>query len=181
LPWALSGYGALLFLGPSAALILPVYAVNVLHIGPEGLGVLFSCFGLGSILGALMLATVGYSVRKGYLYFCGILIWVSALTVFALSHWLWVSMAALVAFGVGQILAGTTTITLLQTRVPEQMRGRVMSLNTLLIMGVRPLGDFPAGALISGIGAPETVLLSVGLVAGYGVFVFLKQPAVRAA
>jgi MFS family permease len=181
LPWALSGYGALLFLGPSAALILPVYAVNVLHIGPEGLGVLFSCFGLGSILGALMLATLGYSVRKGYLYFCGILIWVSALTVFALSHWLWVSMAALVAFGVGQILAGTTTITLLQTRVPEQMRGRVMSLNTLLIMGVRPLGDFPAGALISGIGAPETVLLSAGLVAGYGVFVFLKQPGVRAA
>jgi MFS family permease len=181
LPWALSGYGALLFLGPSAALILPVYAVNVLQVGPERLGLLFSCFGLGSILGALMLATLGYSVRKGYLYFCGILIWVSALTVFALSHWLWVSMAALVAFGVGQILAGTTTITLLQTRVPEQMRGRVMSLNTLLIMGVRPLGDFPAGALISGIGAPETVLLSAGLVAGYGAFVFLRQPAVRAA
>jgi hypothetical protein len=86
-----------------------------------------------------------------------------------------------VAFGVGQILAGTTTITLLQTRVPEQMRGRVMSLNTLLIMGVRPLGDFPAGALISGIGAPETVLLSAGLVAGYGAFVFLRQPAVRTA
>jgi MFS family permease len=181
LPWALSGYGALLFLGPSAALILPVYAVNVLHVGPERLGLLFSCFGLGSILGALMLATLGYSVRKGYLYFWGIVIWVSSLTMFAVSHWLWVSMAALVAFGVAQILAGTTTITLLQTRVPEQMRGRVMSLNTLLIMGVRPLGDFPAGALISGIGAPETVLLSAGLVAGYGAFVFLRQPAVRAA
>ena len=181
LPWVLSGYGALLFLGPSSALILPVYAVNVLHVGPERLGLLFSCFGLGSILGSLMLATLGYRARKGYLYFCGILVWVSALTVFALSHWLWVSMISLVAFGVGQIFTGTTTITLLQTRVPEQMRGRVMSLNTLLIMGVRPLGDFPAGALISAIGAPETVLLSAGLVAGYGALIFLREPAVRGA
>jgi MFS family permease len=181
LPWVLSGYGALLFLGPSSALILPVYAVNVLHVGPERLGLLFSCFGLGSILGSLMLATLGYSVGKGHLYFCGILVWVSALTVFALSHLLWVSMIALVAFGAGQIFTGTTTITLLQTRVPEQMRGRVMSLNTLLIMGVRPLGDFPAGALISAIGAPETVLLSAGLVAGYGALIFLREPAVRGA
>jgi predicted MFS family arabinose efflux permease len=170
-----------LFLGPSSALILPVYAVNVLQVGPERLGLLFSCFGLGSILGSLMLATLGYRARKGYLYFCGILVWVSALTVFALSHWLWVSMISLVAFGVGQIFTGTTTITLLQTRVPEQMRGRVMSLNTLLIMGVRPLGDFPAGALISAIGAPETVLLSAGLVAGYGALIFLREPAVRGA
>jgi MFS family permease len=181
LPWALSGYGALLFLGPSSALILPVYAVNVLHIGPERLGLLFSSFGLGSILGALMLATLGYNVRKGNLYFCGILVWVSSLTVFALSHLLWVSIIALVAFGVGQMFTGTTTITLLQTRVPEQMRGRVMSLNTLLIMGVRPLGDFPAGALISAIGAPETVLFSAGLVAGYGALVSLTRPAIRAA
>ena len=181
LPWVLSGYGALLFLGPSSALILPVYAVNVLQVGPERLGLLFSCFGLGSILGSLMLATLGYSVGKGHLYFCGILVWVSALTVFALSHLLWVSMIALVAFGAGQIFTGTTTITLLQTRVPEQMRGRVMSLNTLLIMGVRPLGDFPAGALISAIGAPETVLLSAGLVAGYGALIFLREPAVRGA
>jgi MFS family permease len=181
LPWALSGYGALLFLGPSTALILPIYAVKVLQVGPERLGVLFSCFGLGSILGALIVATLGYRVRKGHLFFCGILVWVTTLTVFALSRWMWLSMTALVAFGVGQILAGTITITLLQTRVPDEMRGRVMSLNTLLIMGVRPLGDFPAGALISAIGAPETVLLSAGLVAGYGAFVFLRQPAVRTA
>lgn len=49
------------------------------------------------------------------------------------------------------------------------MRGRVMSLNALLIMGVRPLGDFPAGALTAGIGAPGTVLLSAGLVGILGI------------
>jgi len=158
LPWVLAGYGALLCLGPSPALILPVYAEKVLHIGPERLGLLFSSVGLGSILGALIVASLGSDARKGYVYLIGILIWVGALTSFALSGWLWVSMAALLVLGVGQAFAATTTITLLQTRVPEQMRGRVMSLNTLLMMGIRPVGDFPAGALISVIGAPVTVL-----------------------
>jgi predicted MFS family arabinose efflux permease len=181
LPWVLSGYASLLFLGPSPALILPVFAVAVLHLDPEHLGLLFSSSGLGTILGALILASIGDTPRNGYLYFSGVLFWVSALTVFALSGWLWLSMLALVLFGVGQIFAGTTTTTLLQTRVPEQMRGRVMSLNTLLIMGVRPLGDFPAGALISAVGAPETVLLSACLVGGYSALLFLTRPAIRIA
>jgi predicted MFS family arabinose efflux permease len=181
LPWVLSGYASLLFLGPSPALILPVFAVTVLHLDPERLGLLFSSSGLGTILGALILASIGDTARKGYLYFSGVLIWVCALTIFALSGGLWLSMIALVLFGVGQIFAGATTITLLQTRVPEQMRGRVMSLNTLLIMGVRPLGDFPAGALISSVGASETVLLSAGLVGAYSALVFLTRRAIRLA
>jgi MFS family permease len=178
LPWILSGYAALLFLGPSPALILPVYALKVLHVGPERLGLLFSAAGVGTILGALFLASLGSSPRRGPIYLKGIFIWVAALTGFALSGRFWFSMTALLVFGIGQTLAGTTTITLLQTRVPERMRGRVMSLNTLLIMGIRPLGDFPAGALIAGIGAPGTVLLSASLVGIYGLGLAMR-PAIR--
>lgn len=61
------------------------------------------------------------------------------------------------------------------------MRGRVMSLNTLLVMEVRPLGDFPAGALISAIGAPAAVLLRAALVGIYEVGVSLTRPSVRSA
>jgi MFS family permease len=181
LPWVLSGYATLLFLGPSQALILPLYAVKVLHIGPTSLGLLFSSTGLGAIVGALLLASMSGTARtrKGLLYFCGIFVWVGALAMFALSNWLWLSMLALVLFGAGQAFAGTTTVTLLQTRVPAQMRGRVMSLNTMLIMGVRPLGDFPTGALISVIGVQTTVLLSAALVGGYGAFVYLTRRALR--
>ena len=168
----------MLFLGPSSALILPVFAVKILHIGPERLGLLFSSAGVGTILGALFLASLGSNPRRGPTFLAGILVWVAALTGFALSGHFWISMAALLAFGIGQTLAGTTTITLLQTRVPEQMRGRVMSLNTLIIMGVRPLGDFPAGALIAGIGAPGTVLLSASLVGIYGILLAMR-PALR--
>jgi MFS family permease len=178
LPWILSGYAALLFLGPSSALILPVYAVKILHVGPERLGLLFSAAGVGTILGALFLASLGSSPRRGPIYLNAVFVWVAALTAFALSRRFWISMIALLIFGIGQTLAGTTTITLLQTRVPMQMRGRVMSLNTLLIMGIRPLGDFPAGALIAGIGAPATVLLSASLVGIYGLLLAMR-PAVR--
>jgi len=181
LPWILSGYGAMLFFGPSAALILPVYAVNILHIGPERLGLLFSSSGLGAIAGSLLAASMGDVRRKGMLYFAGMLLWVAALAAFAVSEWLWLSMLALAVFGMGQTLAGATTITLLQTRVAGQMRGRMMSLITLLVMGVRPLGDFPAGTLIAVIGGPGTVLLSSAAVGAYGLFVFLTHPTVRSA
>ncbi len=168
LPWVVSGYAALLFLGPSSALLLPVYAVRVLHIGPERLGLLFSAAGVGTIVGALFLASLGSASRRGLIYLSGMFLWVAALTVFAFSTWFWISTATLVFFGFAQTLVGTTTTTLLQTRVAEGMRGRVMSLNTLVIMGVRPLGDFPAGALVATIGAPPTVVLSASLVGLYG-------------
>jgi MFS family permease len=178
LPWILSGYAALLFLGPSLALLLPVYAVKVLRVGPERLGLLFSAAGAGTIVAALFLASLGNDPRRGRIYLTGMFIWVAALTTFGLSREYWLSLAALLVFGIGQTLVGTTTITLLQTLVPEHMRGRMMSLNTLLIMGVRPLGDFPAGALIAGLGAPGTVLLSAGLVGMLGI-VLSTRTAIR--
>jgi MFS family permease len=181
LPWVLFGYGALLCFGPSPALILPVFAVKILNVGPERLGFLFTSVGIGTILGALILASLAGDTRKGRLYVIGILIWGAAVASFALSRNLPLSMAALLVVGLAQTLVATTTITLLQLRVPEQMRGRVMSLNTLLIMGIRPLGDFPAGALISMIGPPAAVLISAGLVGVYAVFVSLARRSIISA
>ena len=148
LPWILSGYGALLFFGPSTSLILPLFALQILHLNPFQVGLLFSAAGLGTIIGALSIATLGDFRYKGWLLLISFLVWAFALLLFALSHVLWLSMLALLLFGLAQNGVGATTITLMQMRVPPQMRGRVMSLNTLFIMGVRPLGDFPAGALI---------------------------------
>jgi hypothetical protein len=70
-------------------------------------------------------------------------------------------------------------ITLLQTRVPRSMSGRVMSINTLLIMGVRPLGDFVAAAAIACFGAPVTATASAALVAALSLAV-AARPSVRA-
>jgi hypothetical protein len=85
----------------------------------------------------------------------------------------------LVLVGLGQMLVTIATITLLQSRVPQQMRGRVMSLNTLLVLGLRPLGDFPASALIGVIGAPATTLVSAVVVGMYSVAIALWGPSLR--
>ncbi len=181
LPWVLSGYGALLFFGPSASLMLPVFATQILHLNPFQVGLLFSAAGLGTVLGALSVASLGdFRYKgKGALLLGSFLLWASALCLFALGRSLWLSMLALLLFGMAQNGVASTTITLMQTRVPPQMRGRVMSLNTLFIMGVRPLGDFPAGALIGLIGGPLTVLISAGIVGIYTLYLLLTRPVIR--
>lgn len=179
LPWILSGYGALLFFGPSTSLILPFFALRILHLNPFQVGLLFSAAGIGTVLGALSIASLGDFQHKGWLLLISFLVWVFALLLFALSHVLWISMIALLLFGIAQNGVGATTITFMQTRVPPQMRGRVMSLNTLFIMGVRPLGDFPASALIGLIGGPITVIISAIIVGGYTLFLLVMRPVIR--
>lgn len=179
LPWVLAGYALLLFLGPSPALMLPVFATDILHLGPFELGLLFTATGVGTIVGALGVASLGNVRHKGRLMLAGLLLWVAGLVLFALSRNLVLSFLGLGLYGLAQNGVAASTITLLQTRVPPSMHGRVMSLNTLLIMGVRPLGDFPAGVLMTAIGAPLAVLASALLVGGYAVYVLLARPSVR--
>ena len=179
LPWILSGYGALLFFGPSNSLILPIFGEQILHLQPAQLGLLFSAAGLGTIVGALGVASLGNFQRKGLLLLFSLLVWTASLLIFALSHLFWLSLLALLLFGIAQNGVGATTITLLQTRVPPQMRGRVMSLNTLLIMGIRPLGDFPASGMIALIGGPLTVLVCTSIVGLYSLYLLVGRPAIR--
>jgi predicted MFS family arabinose efflux permease len=181
LPAAVLAYAALLFFGPSAALMLPLFARQVLRAGPTQLGMLFSAIGAGTVVGALIVASLGDVRFKGQLVFGAILLWMAALGAFGLSGSLRVAVPALFLLGAAQNTAGATTITLLQTRVPPDMRGRAMSLNTLLIMCVRPLGDFPAGIAIAGLGLQPTVLLSVLIVGVAWLAILAGCPAVRSA
>ena len=100
--------------------------------------------------------------------------------IFAFSRFFWLSLLALLLFGIAQNGVGATVITLAQLRVPPQMRGRVMSLNTLLIMGVRPLGDFPASGMIALVGGPLTVLICAAIVGVYSFYLLIGKPVIRA-
>jgi len=179
LPGVMAGYGALLFLGPSPAVMLPIFALRVLHLSAAQMGFLFSALGVGTILGGLAVASLGDFRYKGRLFLAAVLIWSAALGAFAASTAVWLSVAALLVLGAAQNAAGATAVTLMQTRVPAQMRGRIMSLNTLLVMGVRPLGDFPAGALIGAMGGPLTAGVSAALTGVYGVFLAVRRQGLR--
>ena len=179
LPWVLSGYGALLFFGPSNTLILPIFATQILHLNPFQLGLLFSAAGLGTLSGAFIIASLGDFKYKGVLLLVSFFLWTSSLIIFAVSHTLWLSLLALLIFGISQNGVGATVITLAQLRVAPQMRGRVMSLNTLLIMGVRPLGDFPASGMITLVGGPLTVFICALIVGGYSLYLLIGRPVIR--
>jgi MFS family permease len=180
LPWLLAVYGALLFFGPSPALLLPVMGTHVLHLDAVRLGILFAGSGAGTVLGGLGLASAANPARKARISLTSALLWGASLFGFAMSRSFAPALAALLFVGVFQVGVSATTITLLQTRVPRNMIGRVMSLNTLLIMGVRPLGDFLAAAVIARYGAPFTATASAALVAAMSLSV-ATRPSVRRA
>jgi MFS family permease len=179
LPWLLAVYGALLFLGPSSTLLLPVMGTRVLHLTPLQLGISFAASGVGTIAGGLGLASLTNPSHKARILLGSALLWAMALFGFAGSQSFTTVLTTLLLVGVFQVGVSATMITLLQTRVPRSMSGRVMSINTLLIMGVRPLGDFFAAAVIGRFGAPFTATASAALVAAMSLAVAARR-SVRA-
>ena len=170
LTWAVSGYALLLFVAPSMQLLLPVLADHVLHVGPAWLGLLFAAFGAGSIGGALLIPWLASIGRADRVYLGGLAVWVGALASIAGTRQMSVYLIALVFLGGAQSAVSTLTVTMLQGRVAQQMRGRMMSLQTLLNMGLRPLGDFPLSVLIAQVGAPAAAGISAALVGGYSIY-----------
>jgi len=167
LPSVVSGYAALLFLGPSVILTVPIFTRQILHAGPSQLGWLFSAVGSGTVAGALLLASLGDPGHKDRLAIGSMLLGTLALAAFGWAGIFSYGAVSLFVFGIAQNAAGATTMTLLQTRVPPEMRGRAMSLNTLLVMCIRPLGDFPAGAVMGWLGFRNSMLASataIGLI-----------------
>lgn len=175
LPWLISGYGAVLFFGPSVSLILPIFAQRVLHLDNVGLGWLFTAVGLGNILGGLTVASVKKLEHQGRVFLGAVVGWVAALVALGLSHNLWGAMAALFVFGIALNVVQSVAIAMMQGRVEERLRGRLMSVNTLLMMGLRPLGDFPAGALATAIGPGGVVLVGAGAVALFTGFLWTRK------
>ena len=167
-------YGVMLFAGPSLPLLLPVLALNVLQVDARALGVLFSAVGIGAVLGVLLLASVPGTVRKQLLVYAALAIWTASLLAIGFSRSPLLTFAALVLFGGAQSVVGAITATLLQARLPGEKRGRAMSLNSLLVMGVRPLGDFPAGALISLAGAPFTAACGSAMVGALSLVLIVR-------
>jgi len=171
-------YAVLLFVAPSQALLVPIFVTSVLHRGAQQLGFLFAASGLGTVVGSLVVASFGDYPRKGRILVSANAVWVMALALFALSRSFASSFAMLFLMAAAQSVFMTLVITLMQGSVDARMRGRIMSLNTLLMMGVRPLGDFPVSVATSFFGIANAALLSASVVAVAGALVFSLRPAI---
>lgn len=146
--------------------LMPIFADRILHGGARGLGILMGATGIGALLGALTLATrTGvYGLGRWVTFSCaGFAV---SLVVFAFSRNFWVSTVLLVPVGFCMMLEMSSSNTLIQAMVPDELRGRVMSVYSMMFMGMAPFGALFGGSLADKIGAPLTV--SIGAIACLG-------------
>jgi MFS family permease len=161
-------------MGIPFTVLMPIFAAQVLQGGPHTLGFLMGAMGVGSLFSALTLV-LRKSVR-GLLKMIPIAAasFGTGLVLFGLSHVLWISMTMLLLVGFGMMQGLTASNTIIQTIVPEDKRGRVMSYYTVAFVGMAPFGSLMAGALARAIGAPWTVIIS-GISCILGAAWFLTQ------
>jgi MFS family permease len=155
---------AVLFGGVVA--LLPIYARDILQTGPWGLGVLRAAPALGALLTTVVLARQPIARRVGMRMFQAVIIYGVATVVFSLSHWMWLSVAALALLGAADTVSVVIRFSLVQLATPNEMRGRVGAVNFLFINASNNLGQFESGVTAALFGAmPAAVLGGVATVA----------------
>ncbi len=148
---------AVLFGGATA--LLPVYAADVLHVGPEGLGLLRTAPGVGAVLCGLAIGVVPISRHAGRWMFGGVVVFGVATIVFGLSHNFWLSVAALAAMGVGDMVSVYIRHLLVQLETPDAIRGRVSAVNAVFIGASNELGEFESGLTAAWFGVVPAVVV----------------------
>ncbi len=160
--------------GMSYAVLMPVFARDILGGGPHTLGFLLGAVGVGALSGALYLASRKTIRGLGRIIAIGIFAFGFGVIAFSFSTLLWLSLAFLLLAGFGIMVQMASINTLLQILVDDDKRGRVMSLYTMSFIGMAPFGSLIAGSAATHIGAPNTLLIS-GLLCLAAAVVFLKK------
>ena len=159
--------------------LMPVFQKDVLRVGPEGLGMLMAAPGVGAVLSVLMLASFANRFRRqGLLLVGSILVLGFFLILFSQTTSFPLALVVLVAAGGFQMLFLASTNTMLQLIVPDELRGRVMSLY-MLDRGLMPAGALFAGVVAHFIGAPSTVATMGAIVIVLTLVVAWRVPAIR--
>ncbi|MGB9212352.1 MAG: MFS transporter [Halobacteriota archaeon] len=177
----LANYGSLMFFAAVYTVLLALVGVAVLGTSPGQLGVLYTAIGIGTVVGSLGVASLGDFAHKGRLLTVSSLLMSSSVIIFSLLHLYWVSFALLVVIGVSQTVSSALSITLLQLNAPRNMIGFVMSINTLIVMGIRPLGAFPFGALADVIGTSSALAAGALVAAAISIYLFASNSRLRSA
>lgn len=139
--------------------LLPIYAQDVLEVGPTGLGLLRSAMAIGEVAVGLYLSVRPFDRHVGRVMFIAVALFGLANLVFALSTLFWLSFAALVVAGAADMVSVYIRSSLIQFSTPDAMRGRVNAVNMLFIGSSNELGEFRAGLSAAWLGAVPAALL----------------------
>ena len=163
----------------STGALMPVFARDILLVGPQGLGILFSATAMGSVLTAAVMSTSARVRRTGAWVLTGVATYGLCTALFGLSNIFWLSVLMLGGTGVGNTISTVLRHTINQLATPDELRGRVASVNGVFTSGGPQLGQFVSGVVATLIGAPLAAVLggvaTLALVAGFA----LAAPVVR--
>ncbi|MDQ3119588.1 MAG: MFS transporter [Verrucomicrobiota bacterium] len=140
--------------GWSYAVLLPVFARDVFGLGADGYGVLMSASGVGALVGALTVATAGHVFPQRKVALLGVWIFSGALLAFSFTRNYPLALGFMTLAGFGMLLFFSISNTVLQTIVPDEMRGRVLGVWGLVFGAMIPIGSLEAGWLANWLGAP---------------------------
>jgi hypothetical protein len=176
MPMLLGSFSLDLFvvlLGGAVAL-MPIFAQDILHTGPRGLGMLRAAPAVGALCTSLVMARFPFQRRAGVRLFVCVAVFGAATVVFGLSRSLWLSLIALAITGAADMISVIIRGSLLQLATPPEMRGRVSAVNSLFVGASNELGEFESGLTAQWLGAVRaTVFGGVGALVVAGVWATL--------
>lgn len=138
--------------------LLPIFAKDILQVGPSGAGLLRSAMAFGAVLSGVLLTQVAMTRGVGRILFAMVFIYGFATLLFGFSHWFWLSMVAMAIIGSADMISVYIRSTLLQIATPDDMRGRVSAVNGIFTGASNEIGEFRAGTMAAFIGAVPAVL-----------------------
>jgi hypothetical protein len=141
----------------SATVLLPVFATDILHVGARGFGILGASPAIGAVIAGLVMARLGTVRKQGAIIVGSISVFGAATIAFGFSRTFWFSMLMLAVVGAADTVSTVLRQTIRQLVTPNNLRGRMTSVNMIFFMGGPQLGELEAGALAALIGAPLAV------------------------
>jgi MFS family permease len=157
----------------SAYALLPIFAQDILHVGPQGLGILFAAPGIGAVLAGLVMAHMHNIKKQGMILLASVGVYGFATILFGVSTSFTLSLLALFLIGAGDSISAVIRNTVRQIATPDHMRGRMTGVNMIFFKGGPQLGEFEAGLLASALGGPWSVVIGgIGTIVAVGVMAF---------
>jgi MFS family permease len=154
-----------------AVALMPAYARDILHTGPEGLGLLRAAPGIGAVIMALWLAWRPITDHAGMVMFAAVAVFGLFTAVFGLSETLWLSVLSLALLGAADMISVWIREILVQANTPDAVRGRVNAVNMVFVGASNELGEFRAGTMAHLIGVvPAVVAGGLGAIAVAGLW-----------
>lgn len=163
----------------SATALLPIFAKDILAVGPEGLGLLYAAPAIGALLAGFVMAHLGDIRNQGKILLWSVAGYAMGTILFGLSKTFYLSILGLVIIGAGDSISTIIRNTIRQVATPDSIRGRMTAINMIFFMGGPQLGEFEAGLLAAALGGPISVVVGgVATIVVVGIMA-IKIPGLR--